>query len=51
MSANGELSFHGKTTTIEKTLLKVEQNDNEIIIAGNFLANASDLDINIAKIV
>jgi len=49
--ANGELSFHGKTVAIEKTPLKVELNGNEITITGNFLANATDFDIEIPKIV
>ena len=49
--ANGELSFHGKTVKINKTALKIELNDDEIIITGDFQTNAGDFDIDIPKVV
>jgi hypothetical protein len=47
----GELSFHGKTITIKNTALSINLIGDELVITGDFLANASDFDIEIPKIV
>ncbi|WP_456440638.1 YceI family protein [Psychroserpens sp.] len=48
---NGQLSFHGKTKTINHITIKVSVIGGKIIMQGNFSAKASDFDIDIPKIV
>jgi len=48
---NGELSFHGKTKTINNISIPVSVIGNKIMLQGNFSTKASDFDIDIPKIV
>lgn len=50
-SIDGELSFHGKTKTIENIALKRTTEDDIIILTGSFQVNVSDFDIKIPKVV
>jgi len=47
----GELTFHGKTKTLEGLEIHIVKNENIITISGEFMAVASDFDIKIPKIV
>ena len=47
----GELTFHGKTKTLEDLVVDIIKDGDVIIISGEFLASASDYDIKIPKIV
>jgi len=47
----GKLSFHGKTKTLEALILTIKQSNDIIFISGEFIADASDFDIKIPKIV
>ena len=47
----GALTFHGKTKTLENLVVDIKMNSDVITISGDFLANASDFDIKIPKIV
>jgi len=47
----GELTFHGKTKTLEELAIHIVINEDVITISGEFLADASDFDIKIPKIV
>ncbi|MDO5977694.1 YceI family protein [Flavivirga spongiicola] len=48
---NGQLTFHGKTKQLDSTNIDITQNEGLITISGAFLANASDFDIKIPKVV
>lgn len=49
---NGSLSFHGKTKALKNMLLNISiSEDNMISISGNLIADVSDFDIEIPKIV
>lgn len=48
---NGTLTFHGKTKQIKDLKVLISKDANEINIAGNFNAKASEFDIKIPKIV
>jgi YceI-like protein len=50
-SINGTLTFHGKSKIFEDLVIYISKNENIITISGEFLANASDFDIKIPKIV
>ncbi|OUS01913.1 hypothetical protein A9Q86_04485 [Flavobacteriales bacterium 33_180_T64] len=48
---NGELTFHGKTKTINNIAIAVLIEKNKITLTSNFKVKASDFDIDIPKIV
>lgn len=48
---NGELEFHGKTKILKDIKLDISMQDSIISVSGEFMANASDFDIKIPKIV
>jgi len=48
---NGSLTFHGKTKVLNNIICKLDKTQNGISISGNFIALASDYDIDIPKIV
>ena len=48
---NGTLTFHGKTKIIEAIAIDILYKKGIIIISGDFLADASDFNIKIPKIV
>jgi YceI-like protein len=50
-SIDGTLTFHGKSKIFEDLVIHISKNENIITISGEFLANASDFDIKIPKIV
>jgi len=47
----GVLTFHGKTKALEELAIHIVINKDVITISGEFLADASDFDIKIPKIV
>jgi YceI-like protein len=47
----GVLTFHGKSKTLEELTIQIVINEDVITISGKFLADASDFDIKIPKIV
>lgn len=47
----GELSFHGKTKTLDNISISVSILGDKILLQGSFLTKASDFDIDIPKIV
>lgn len=48
---NGSLTFHGKTKELNNLVCKLNKSENSINISGEFVALASDYDIDIPKIV
>lgn len=48
---NGQLTFHGKTKQLDNINVDITINDELITISGSFLANPSDFNIKIPKIV
>jgi polyisoprenoid-binding protein YceI len=49
---DGELSFHGKSKTYKDIKIQSKASgDNTIIVSGEFVANVSDFDIKIPKVV
>ncbi len=48
---NGQLTFHGKTKQLDNINVDITLNEEGIIVSGSFLANASDFDIKIPKVV
>ncbi len=48
---DGELSFHGKAKTLEGLSVTIKQNGDIISVSGEFIADASDFNIKIPKIV
>jgi len=51
LNLKGELTFHGKTKTIEALNVNISLTENVITISGQFVADVSDFDIKIPKIV
>ncbi len=47
----GVITFHGKTKTLESLTIEIKKNEDAITINGNFMADASDFDIKIPKVV
>ena len=47
----GELTFHGKTKKFEELSIEIKKNDDIITISGKFIADASNFDIKIPKVV
>lgn len=47
----GVLTFHGKTKILEGLEINISRNEDIITISGEFLADASDFDIKIPKVV
>jgi len=50
-SLKGVLTFHGKTKTLEGLIIEIKKKEDLIIVSGNFMADASDFDIKIPKVV
>jgi len=48
---DGVLSFHGEEKNLKSIIIKLSKKDTAIHIRGSFLANASDYNIKIPKIV
>ena len=51
LGVNGELTFHGKTKSINDVRVKISRENDFIILSGNFKTKASDFNIEIPKIV
>ncbi len=51
LNLNGVLNFHGQENSLDSLQVNIIKNDSSITISGEFLANASDYDIKIPKIV
>jgi len=50
-SIDGELSFHGKSKTYKDIRIQTKTDGEDIIMSGEFVANVSDFDIKIPKLV
>ena len=50
-SLKGEMTFHGKTKTLEGLTIEIKKNEDVITISGKFMADASDFGIKIPKVV
>ncbi|WP_298903378.1 YceI family protein [uncultured Psychroserpens sp.] len=48
---NGSLTFHGQTKTLKDIAITVKTEENKIMISGDFVASASDYNIEIPKLV
>ena len=51
LTIDGQLTFHGKTNSLENVPATISKKDKNIVITGGFKALASDYDIKIPKIV
>jgi len=47
----GELSFHGKSKAYKNIQIDTKKDGEDIVISGEFVANVSDYDIKIPKVV
>lgn len=47
----GDLTFHGKTKTLEEVAVQITQKGEQLILSGTFEVRSSDFNIDIPKIV